>query len=545
MIKKLIGFIIIVSLLTSLQLVVYSENEIYDFSKDNAQYEYDLLVHLGIFTPEDYFEFNPNYEINRGEFVRLVVGLIGGPDDELSLPQSPFLDVTRDDEIYPYLEKALKFNIISEGKYFLADESISLEQIAKMLVVALGYEAKAQLLGGWPYGYTKVANEIKLFSNMSFSKDILWADALTMICRALETPVLDVSSVGDGITFSTNKEKTPLSVYLKLKKIEGILNTNSKISLFDADHIIANQIKVGDIVCKTESKFADQFLGMLVNAYLEAEDEILVSIAPTLNKNNILKVDDVEILDNQADTRNFSYEKNEKEETVKLSPNVYFIYNNVPCDMEVSLLHPANGFVNLIDNNGDKAYDVVIVKEYEPYIIKSYSAVTEKIYDKLDKEITLNRENTTLVFPDGSIAAEKELKEGNIANIIEYHMKGEAYFDVIINNDYIIGEITETGDDFISIDDEEFDTGLSFEAIRDTQHPLTKCLELGTMVAAYFDVNGRIGAVINSEFSSGGVLYGWLKDYNKKTSLSKELSLEIFNTQSEWIIFECTKKNKA
>lgn len=73
-----------------------------------------------------------------------------------------------------------------------------------MLVYVLGYEKKAESLGGYQGGYIQIAKELGLTENTSFdpSAPALRLDVARMVKAAMYTPIMEqVSYAGENSAF--------------------------------------------------------------------------------------------------------------------------------------------------------------------------------------------------------------------------------------------------------------------------------------------------------------------------------------------------------
>ena len=75
-----------------------------------------------------------------------------------------FTDVTPDSWFAYTVNQLTERGIISEAedKHFNPERNVSLNEAVKMLVCLMGFNEYAQIHGGYPDGYMKVASEQKL-----------------------------------------------------------------------------------------------------------------------------------------------------------------------------------------------------------------------------------------------------------------------------------------------------------------------------------------------------------------------------------------------
>ena len=112
-------------------------------------------------------EFGLGKTINRNEFVTFLVKLMGW---ELITPEDgSFIDVYKSGWDYPYIETALSYGIIlDESENFRGSEPITREEMAIMIVRALGYESLSKQLEGASSPFNDVSQSI---GHITLAKD--------------------------------------------------------------------------------------------------------------------------------------------------------------------------------------------------------------------------------------------------------------------------------------------------------------------------------------------------------------------------------------
>ncbi len=102
-----------------------------------------------------------NEYVTRGQMTYYICGLLGlrnYADNYQGVP-SIFSDVDESHEMSKYILLAQDAGIISADSAFYPDTPVTYEQVLKMILCALGYEPLAMSSGGYPLGYSTVAEQ--------------------------------------------------------------------------------------------------------------------------------------------------------------------------------------------------------------------------------------------------------------------------------------------------------------------------------------------------------------------------------------------------
>ncbi|MCL2146321.1 MAG: S-layer homology domain-containing protein [Synergistaceae bacterium] len=128
-----------------------------------------VLVQLGLVQGYGDNTFQPQAIMTRAEFTYLMVslftpGLIARVNDGDIVPTCIFTDVPDSHWAFPYIFLATESGMVSgQGDGTFAPSSpVLYPHAARMLLSMLGYRDEANSAGGYPYGYMKLAGELRL-----------------------------------------------------------------------------------------------------------------------------------------------------------------------------------------------------------------------------------------------------------------------------------------------------------------------------------------------------------------------------------------------
>lgn len=124
------------------------------------------LAAMGIIAGDENGNFNPDSTITRGETAAIICRMLGVENEAKNMTSCSFTD-TKNHWSAGYVAKAAELGIINgyNSVTFGPDDSVTYEQMVKMLVCALGFEDAAAAEGGWPNGYIKIGQSLELMAN--------------------------------------------------------------------------------------------------------------------------------------------------------------------------------------------------------------------------------------------------------------------------------------------------------------------------------------------------------------------------------------------
>lgn len=100
---------------------------------------------------------------------------------------------------------------------FLPDEYVSYNQAVRVMLAGMGYTQAAELNGGFPKGYTAIANDLGINKNVITSdKYIKMGDLITLIDNCIDAPLMKNAYRADS--YKADESRTILSDYLRLEK---------------------------------------------------------------------------------------------------------------------------------------------------------------------------------------------------------------------------------------------------------------------------------------------------------------------------------------
>ncbi len=476
--KKLIGILLVFCMLQGFTGVLAAEEKAADCQAVM------LFKSLGI--TDD--EFKSEEYMTRAAFTALAVRAMG--KDNMPVGEVSYKDVSSEDTYYNEIAIADTLGIISKSDTFEPDKLITYEEAAKILVCILGYEYPAEQKGGYALGYISMANDKKLFDNLSFrmGANVSGAEGATMIRNAWESEYMEYDFSEDGYTES---DELYMNKYLDIYKSKGIL-TSDGILDFDNKKIADGKVKIDGTLYKNSTVGISEYFGEEIVYYYKQtkdEDEGTLLYAEPSKSSEVLTVNDEDISE-KTTVSEFVYTVRESDKSKKLAADVKVIYNGKQeFAYTREMLMPKVGKVKLIDNDGDDVADTVIVYDYETAVVNTYNSGIKKIVLKFSAEpIDLDAYDFKYIEKNGEKIGADALEEWDVLNVCKSDKKFIAY----VSNESVSGKITAVSNDAdettLTVDDEK--APLSEKFIEKSGE-----LKVGNKGIFYKDIMGRIVCV--------------------------------------------------
>lgn len=415
-------------------------------AKETGSYEtaFNFLVDLGIADPD--LESLENV-MSREEFAVYMTKMLR-LDTKLAADVRYFRDVEPDGYAVASINMLTDMGLISVGedREFRPQEGILTEEVAKLLVTALGYSEAAAHNGGYPVGYVNMAMSLGILKGVDLAdSSVSCGKAFAMMQNAMEAPILSIevfSSEGYVKEYVKDDEYTILSTVWGLEPIEGTVTAVFGSSMDDTYVDQKDEICINGVLYTVAKGInTNEFLGEYVKGYYSTADEKdnkIMSLRSTEKTKSITIVpeDFKEISENTI----AYYNEAGNERKVTLDEPVY-IYNGSPLMSDVTnkLSNINKGSIVIKDSDGDGRYDLVIVKDYENFVVSVTDA--EKTYSKLGDSpiIWAEYESIRVASADGLEYTPADIKPGQSLSVAR--SVGGDMIEAIMSETLVTGNI--------------------------------------------------------------------------------------------------------
>ncbi len=517
------------------------------FDVVGTQYEKDvaLLCQLNIMRGYEDGTFMPGKKITRAEFAAVVARII---DIDYTPSEPTFYDVPKSHWAYNEIEAASEFGLVkgvAEGK-FAPSEYITSTQALTVFVRMLGYGFRAEEQGGYPGGYRAVAGTLGLLGLSGNGEDITRGEIAKMLLKALETDIMQQTSFGDETVIKVIPGETILTNYLGLDKKSGIITATEKTALTSADGVVnGNYVMIDGVQFVCKNPYMNNYLGYSVEYYYDKKSDTpkeIIAVVPREINEVITILSENYPYFSGDNLYYYTDEEKEHKKSVRVLSTVDVIYNGGAYikDYTKNELIPSDGTITLIDNGGDRTYDVMRIVSEDTYTVKWASQKDGAIYVKqTNQPVKFEAESddiTVYNYKTGAILTLSDLKEWDVISVAKsYNPLGKEIFTITVSTEYAAGEVTEKDNRYVTLDGEN-------------KYKVAPCLQLDDIALMdtgifHLDYKGRIADFDGTSSDSGE--YGFLCGILETSGLDSDFKFKIYTAEGTFITPSASKKLKV
>ena len=465
-----------------------------------------VLSAVDVMTENEYGSFRPSENVTRAEFTEIIARINNAEDAEYSCD---FYDVPSFYSYVGYAAGAGYMNGYTDGT-FRPDNLITYREAAAVMVKMVGYDAVARANGGYPEGYFEQAVKLGIMDDLNIMLDdnVTRAGLAVMLYNTGRVKVFTETGSRSYTTLLDERMDR-----LKLRLAKGIITGTDGVAI-DGRELRGNDILIDGYRYHSDmNAAANEYLGAEVEFFYNEEENTVISMRTLHHESLVVDAEDI----SSADLNNIRYYENEqqnKEKRAKLSGDARYIYNHramKPFDGSEALID--NGMLTLVDTDRDGNYDLVIIDEYDSFVVDGVNYedniiylkdryLNEKPYIKINEDKT--GYETYLVDSSDAAIAPTDIKTDDSISV--YQSLDGSYVKIIKINEYAEGVVSFINREDIRIGDETYKIAFS------NNLPLVDSADItfGQSHKFYLDINGKIFAV--KDDNAGGNQYGIITD---------------------------------
>lgn len=362
--KRMICRLLIFSILLCWVLPVASAAQPVDFADADAirsRYAVEMLVDLELIVGDQNGNFRPDAFITRAETAKLIACLC--TDEPEGAAWASFAD-TETSWARKYIAYCAANGIVGgSGGYFRPQDNVTAQELAKMLLVTVGFDARCYSGAGWAERVNNDAIENGIYHDFSGNYDapITRNDACLLIYNALQCPATDGINADGTVRYVLDdllNQKTYLEVRFGAVRYTALLTGNEHANLSGA----GNRLSAGMTKLEGHRDFAVStelgLVGHMVDVYLR-DGEVIGMPAAAITERSICVTDSAR-LERIAAGNGYAF-----------TPRTQY-YEDYVQTTEKALDSLGDGtVVFLIDHDGDGQTDMVFILNCEEVTVTS------------------------------------------------------------------------------------------------------------------------------------------------------------------------------
>lgn len=460
---------------------------------------------------------------------------------------SPFVDVPPEDSSIDAIITLYRLGVVSgdETLQFHPDRAVTVHEAVVFVINAVGHKLFAVKEGGYPMGYLKIAARLNLFAKTDFAQG---SDAATLInvYRLLDAAlgagaVIQTNITSAAADYTISDTEDFLSDTYGIRTFKGIVTGNENTRLTNPDSNLSDeQIEIDGVVYDTPGYIYASSLGRSVIYYLKKNDFGSTEIAyieENERLNSFLRIEAEDLLPAKTTDSNLYYtDDSEKERRAALS-NVIDVIYNAKCYSgygQIEYILPEEGYVELLDNNGDGEIDVLFVYAYKTIVVESVDSYTDTITAKFTGETyswdTRDAAVELYFAPELHKTSLRALKQWDVVTVLE--SKGTPkQVTLYVSRNTVTGTVTEvSSEEGYLIDGTFYKKSCDFYGTD---------LAPGTAAVFYLDANNRIVAADRGSAVPGVKQYAVVSGINyRSASIADDVKVRLFTQEGKFLSIE-------
>ena len=523
--KRFSMLIALAMMLTSLVPSFTASAAFSDVDSSNSYIEaISTLSTLQVINGYEDGSFQPEKEITRAEYTKMIVYMLGM--DSFTTPITTFTDVPESHWANAYIKTAFDMGIINgfDDGTFRPDAPVTYEQALKMLVCTLGYEAYAEVAGGYPNGYRAQAEDLDLtdiVTGVGYESNAPRAVIAQIMFNGLEVPM---KGIVNGKLEDTGK--TLINDYLGAVNLKGTLvgvanstTSDCPVPLYPTQMAVKNS-QTQDIVVidfsqseVTQAELISKLgrsISVLYRKDRVSTDKWLVGLNEDTQKGAEITINSTDIISFDGST--LKYRDNEgANATLRIDTSNVAVQYNGRAATGVNLsdyLSPSGsnfmyGTARFVSNDSSSTYNMVDIYDYEIMVaLRAVNSSDYKITDKIDSAKTLILKPNANEFSLTKNGSEIEPTSISANDVVIYAPTLDSSFTTVkVSNKSISGNVESlnASKQTIKINGKDYNYTDYFKTYMETKE--NGLPTPGQSIKAYLDDFGTIqwGTITSSE----------------------------------------------
>ena len=403
-------------------------------------------------------------------------------------------------------------------KYDLDEESdtIGASTAIKIILDIINYD---EIMGNTD-NYFNFASQMGLTKNvgvsLNSSEPLTYDQMVMLFWNTLDMKALKL----DGINSYSYTDETVMEHYLKIYEGKGVVNANETAAIDGRGTTGIGVVRIDSEEYFVGNTITEHLIGSNVKFYYHDDNEkTLRWIETNKSKNQTVSVYGNDIT--SATDKAIIYDGDSKSKTLKLDDKYMIIYNGKVSDGSIGIeavmsLNSQNYF---IDNDSNGKYNVVIINDYEYYLVDAISKNTYTVNDYTAKtSVELGEADRLTVYENGIRTTADAIKQGSVIAVAK--SADSSVISVQILDGLVTGEITSLSSGTMTISGTKYNISPSYAG---------DALKVGRGGSFYFDNYGRIVRCVGLKEASSQ--YGYLLNFYRGDDPNGDCFAEILTAE--------------
>ena len=245
-----------------------------DWNAVDHQPEVAMLTDLGLISGYSDNTFRPYNCITRAEIAKVISGLL---TDQVPEAKSNRFTDTAGNWAVNYIEYCADQGILAgSGGAFRPGDYVTVRELAKMLLTALGHDATPYTGADWAKNVDADAEKLGIYSGLEGDRSLFITreDACLIISNALQCPVITGYDTSDKPQYVLDSMMSPMSLLeyrFQVIPVTGVVQANAVADLRDGTPLEGNLIHIQgytrDFLVTAEVAQSAALLGRTVTVY--------------------------------------------------------------------------------------------------------------------------------------------------------------------------------------------------------------------------------------------------------------------------------------
>ena len=426
--QKLISILVCVAILSMTLLTGVGAADSNASAQKNEMAEH-ILSSLGVLNSNTDVEGVLDQQVSRATFADMLARVVGVS----STDNVYFDDVTPDHWAFGSVNALVDIGVLSKAsdRRFNPDEYVTYEQVCKMMLCMAGYGEYAEVTGGYPVAYIKLAQRLDLNDGVSNTGVLTLGDVINIVWNGLTMPTYTgyVYDENGAIQY-TFDEKTVLSIYRGLYVGTGRLNGYSGATLNNTS-VAEDEICIGSTVYKMDASVnPNSYFAREIEFVYEKTDNNTGTVkfirlcrsgdkVTSINSNTLIKFTDTDY-----SVQYWTSEEMTSKRSADISRGARVVYNGRPYTGSLTevfdeLTDGAHRGTAVLINSGN-GNDIVVIESYRPFVVALKDSV-DVIYNKYNPvdTIDLGDADSVLIYDEKGEKYDSNIALDNVVMIAE------------------------------------------------------------------------------------------------------------------------------